>query len=125
MGDHVRKRRLDLGLLQRQLADRVGVHPGTVRNWETNATIVALKHIPVLVDFLGYVPFAEPTTLAERLRLYRKLNGISRRVLAQRLRVDESTVWRWEAQLGAPGKRSRVRVSALPAFGSLAPETRR
>lgn len=102
-GDHIRKRRLDLGLLQRQLAERIGVHPGTVRNWETNATTVALKHVPAVVEFLGYAPFPEPASLAERIRLYRWQNGISRRELARRLRADETTVWRWEAGLGKPG----------------------
>jgi transcriptional regulator with XRE-family HTH domain len=111
LGDHIRKRRLDLGLLQRQVAGRIGVNPDTVHNWETNATTVALKHVPAVVEFLGYVPFPEPASLAERLRLYRKLNGISRRELAGRIGADESTVWRWEAGLGSPNARSRARLA--------------
>ena len=36
IGDHLRKRRLDLGLLQRKLA--AGVNESTVTNWELNRT---------------------------------------------------------------------------------------
>jgi transcriptional regulator with XRE-family HTH domain len=34
IGEHLRKRRLDLGLLQSQVAERIGVTPSTVWNWE-------------------------------------------------------------------------------------------
>jgi hypothetical protein len=36
IGDHLRKRRLDLGLLQRQVADQLGADPCSVTNWELN-----------------------------------------------------------------------------------------
>jgi len=36
--DHIRKRRLDQGLTQRQVAGIIGVNKGTIGNWETNAT---------------------------------------------------------------------------------------
>jgi DNA-binding XRE family transcriptional regulator len=34
LGDHIRKRRLDLGLLQKQVAVRLGADPKTINNWE-------------------------------------------------------------------------------------------
>jgi len=34
LGEHVRKRRLDLGLEQAQVAERIGVTTSTVYNWE-------------------------------------------------------------------------------------------
>jgi DNA-binding XRE family transcriptional regulator len=37
IGDHVRKRRLDLGLLQRDVALRIGVDKTTVFNWEAGS----------------------------------------------------------------------------------------
>src|SRR5579872_2299780 len=36
LGDHLRKRRLDLGLLQKQVAAEIGVNTLTVCNWESN-----------------------------------------------------------------------------------------
>ncbi len=114
MGDHVRRRRLDLGLLQREVATLLGVSKSTMEGWERNRHPPTLKHIPAVVEFLGYVPFPEPVTLAERLRLYRRLNGISRRQLARCLQVDETTVWRL---LTAAEKRGNLAGSAAGAIG--------
>jgi DNA-binding XRE family transcriptional regulator len=36
LGAHLKKRRLDLGLHQGQVAQRVGAHPQTYRHWEKN-----------------------------------------------------------------------------------------
>lgn len=45
IGDHLRKRRLDLGLLQREVTERLGVGEATVTNWELNRTIPALRFL--------------------------------------------------------------------------------
>jgi DNA-binding XRE family transcriptional regulator len=37
IGDHLRKRRLDLGLHQREVAVRIGVDKTTVYKWEAGA----------------------------------------------------------------------------------------
>lgn len=34
IGDHIRKKRMDLGLLQREVAAKIGVAESTVWNWE-------------------------------------------------------------------------------------------
>jgi ribosome-binding protein aMBF1 (putative translation factor) len=38
LGDHIRKKRLDLGLFQRQVADKIWAHKSMIWNWESNAT---------------------------------------------------------------------------------------
>src|SRR6266511_2668936 len=38
LGDHLCRRRLDLGLLQREVAERLGADECTVTNWELNRT---------------------------------------------------------------------------------------
>jgi DNA-binding XRE family transcriptional regulator len=53
LGDHLRKRRLDLGLLQRGVAERLGADPCSVTNWELNRTKPALWFLPAIVRFLG------------------------------------------------------------------------
>jgi transcriptional regulator with XRE-family HTH domain len=57
LGDHVRKRRLDLGLLQREVAERLGVDKTTVFNWERGRTTPLQAVRPALFEFLGYVPY--------------------------------------------------------------------
>ena len=49
LGDHLRKRRLDLGLLQRDVAEQLQVNQMTVCNWETNCTFPQLLMIPPLI----------------------------------------------------------------------------
>jgi len=36
LGDKIRNRRIELGLLQNELAEMVGVSEDTIRNWEKN-----------------------------------------------------------------------------------------
>jgi len=57
LGDHVRKRRLDLRLLQREVAALLDVSKSTLEGWEQNRHPPALRHIPAVVEFLGYSPF--------------------------------------------------------------------
>jgi len=38
LGDHLRKRRLEVGLLQREVAAHLGVNKTTVYNWERHRT---------------------------------------------------------------------------------------
>ncbi len=78
IGDHIRKKRIDLGLFQRQVAEIIGVCEHTIHGWE-NGTEPELVHIPKIIEFLGYVPFDPPDSddPLERLRYYKMLNGLS------------------------------------------------
>ena len=52
----MRKRRLDLGLLQREIAARLGVTESTVTNWELNRTSPKIRFLPSIIALLGYDP---------------------------------------------------------------------
>src|ERR1700737_2631777 len=56
VGDHIRRKRLQLGLLQSQLAESLGVDKTTVYNWERNATEPARRFLCDITSFLGYSP---------------------------------------------------------------------
>ncbi len=77
LGDHLRKRRLDLGLLQKEVAEQLGVGKTSIFNWERNRTTPALWLIPKVIRFLGYTPYPPGGSLAERIRKYRKTNRLS------------------------------------------------
>ena len=113
LGDHLRKRRLDLCLLQREAAERIGVDPTTVTNWELSRTAPALRFIPSIIRFLGYVPFPPGQSLADRLRAARRTLGLSQERVAAMLDVDESTVTRWERGCRRPGAALLERVEAI------------
>lgn len=114
IGDHLRKRRLDLGLLQREVAERMGVDVSSIHNWERGRTSPPPRFVPRIVEFLGYVPYdLSKGTLGQRVVAARHLLGLTQRELAHRLGVDPSTLGRWERGEGQPSKGLLGRVGAL------------
>ncbi len=56
LGDHLRKRRMDLGWLQKQVAQEIGVSEATIYNWENNRTYPAQCFNDLVIQFIGYNP---------------------------------------------------------------------
>jgi len=80
LGDHLRARRLDLKLLQKQVADQIGIHEMTIINWESNATVPEVRYIPAIIQFLGYDPLPatiSANSIAERLATARRALGFA------------------------------------------------
>jgi len=102
VGDHLRKRRLDLGLLQRQVAAQLGADQCSVTNWELNRTKPALWFLPGIIRALGYTPWTAGPSLGERLLAYRRDRGITQEVMARRLGIDPGTLSQWERGLRVP-----------------------
>jgi transcriptional regulator with XRE-family HTH domain len=51
--------------------------------------------------------------LADRLKAYRWVRGLSQKELAATLGIDESTVWHWEHAGTRPSKVNTVRIEEL------------
>ncbi len=96
IGEHIKKRRLDLGLLQTQAALQLGITSVTLCNWEKNKRAPDISSIPHIITFLGYYPFKRPKTLAERLVAARRHLGLTQRQTAKLLTVDPATYCHWE-----------------------------
>jgi len=56
LGEHLKKRRRELGLLQRKAAEMLGVSTDTVINWATDKTIPVAAQFRPVVALLGYDP---------------------------------------------------------------------
>jgi len=56
MGEHIKKRRLELGLTQKKVSKMLGVTSFTVLNWEKGKTEPLPQFMPRIILFLGYVP---------------------------------------------------------------------
>jgi transcriptional regulator with XRE-family HTH domain len=97
VGDHLKKRRLDLGLRQKDVARELGANFKTYENWEQGKYEPELRFFPAIISFLGYDPTPEPTSLPERILAARRREGISQKELARKLGLDSSTVAAWEA----------------------------
>ena len=106
LGDHLRKRRLDLDLLQKEVAHLLKVDKATVYNWENRCFKPEIRHIPRIISFLTYCPYFGPKTFFERVVEYRQTRGISQKELAQKIRVDPSTLASWEKGDRKPVKKS-------------------
>ena len=100
--DHLRKRRLDLGLLQREVAERLGADPCTITNWELNHTEPELRFLPGIIRFLGYAPWYAGASIGERLLAYQREKGLPQAALARLIGVDAVTLSRWERNLRMP-----------------------
>jgi DNA-binding XRE family transcriptional regulator len=72
LGDHLKKKRLDLGLNKKQAGQEIGVDETTVYNWENSRTVPALRLMPSLGRFIGYAPYAPAHSLPERLKARRQ-----------------------------------------------------
>ncbi len=92
LGDHIRRRRLDLGQGQRILAASLGVSAETIAAWELGRSRPRARHLAGLIRFLGYDPEPAGERLADRVRALRRRLGLTQRGLAARLGLDERTV---------------------------------
>lgn len=114
IGDHVRKKRLELGLLQRDAAQHIGVATDTVTNWEKGRTSPRLHLFPKIIEFLGYTPNqVKDNTLGERIVQMRRALGIRQDQLAVQLGIDPSTVARWEKNNGRPASTNQAKLDPL------------
>ena len=130
LGDHIRKRRLDLGLFQKQVAKFIGVTTSTVTNWEKNRNKPECKHYPKITDFLGYCPYEQLESIGERLRRNRFYLGKTQAEMAEMLNVDPTTLSRWERNISSTSSRyydenprlARARLALLKSSIELSQE---
>ncbi|MBI1818634.1 MAG: helix-turn-helix domain-containing protein [Deltaproteobacteria bacterium] len=102
MGDHLRRKRMLLGLRQRDVATILAISIATLERWERNETQPKPYLIPRIIDFLGYAPYEPQDRFGSWLLMARRALGLSRKRLAKRLSVDESTIFRWESGRAGP-----------------------
>jgi len=57
IADHLRKRRYDLKLLQKEVADMLGISEDCLRNWEKGRFDPMSRYHCRIIGFLGYDPF--------------------------------------------------------------------
>ena len=113
-GDHIKKRRLEVGLFQKEVARAIDVNECTVTQWELNRTIPQLRFIPRIVEFLKYVPLmGGGQTVGERIVKDRRMRGLSQRAFAEQLGVDPTTLSRIERGIGVISKATIRKIGRL------------
>jgi transcriptional regulator with XRE-family HTH domain len=85
------------------VAQQLGVNEATITNWETNGAQPGVKYMPAIIRFLGYNPLPpSPGGTGERLVRCRTLLGLSQKVFAGQLGVDQGTLAKWERRERQP-----------------------
>jgi transcriptional regulator with XRE-family HTH domain len=123
LGDHLRKRRLDLSLGQKDVSQILGVSEASIWYWEKNLTSPSLHRVPKVIEFLGYIPYEKSRkTLGERMGNARRLFGITLKQIAYRLGIDPGALAHWEKGKGRPSAELLQIMSdfstSLPSGGS-------
>jgi len=114
LGDHLGNRRLDLGLLQREIAEKPAIHKMTGNDWKKNRDSPLLRFVPRIVAFPEYVSHpTTPRSLAERILRAQRLLGLSQKELACRLAIDPTTLSRQEREERKPSRKLTQRLSAF------------
>jgi transcriptional regulator with XRE-family HTH domain len=113
LGEHLKKRRRQLGLLQREAAERMGIQRDTYVNWEKDKTRPVASQFRPVMAFLGYDPTPAPQTLSERLKSKRRQLGVTFAQVARYLEWDPGTLTRY---LNGTWRMSPARAATLDAF---------
>ncbi len=115
IGDHLRKRRLELGILQAEAARRVSTV--TLSRWECDKVYPTWPQQPPVTAYLGYDPFTNPALGSPRSNETPSIASLSpeapvnigkaiiqhclktrktRKQFAKELGLSPKTVWNWE-----------------------------
>jgi transcriptional regulator with XRE-family HTH domain len=120
-GEHLRRQRILRGISQPESANEIGVSEEEVWRWEAGKRRPSVPLLPRLIEFLGYCPYDPDASLKKRLTDVREALGLTRREVARRLGVDDSTVSRWESGERRPPAWYRRKLLALDADLQLRP----
>jgi len=88
---------MQLKLHQSDVAKIFDVCEDSITGWETQRNRPHIHYYPKMIEFLGYNPFPVDTdTLGGRIKKYRIEHGLSQEDLANKMGVNESTIFSWE-----------------------------
>jgi len=114
LGDYLRRRRIELGLFQKDVAAKLGVTTSTVWNWENRGSI-DLRFIPRVIEFLGYNPIPQPDDLLEQLAWYKQVNGLPLEQLGVEMGRDPEQLADWLSGRHEPCRRNREKIEIFLA----------
>jgi len=113
LGEHLKKRRRALGLLQREVASKLGCSIDSYRGWEMDRIRPSAASWASIISFLEYEPSPTAATLGERLRAKRRALGWSERAAAAYFGWDDVTLYRYEHGTRTPRGKYLRQVEAF------------
>jgi transcriptional regulator with XRE-family HTH domain len=110
LGDHLRRRRLELGLHQKDVAKIIGVTTSSVWNWE-HGLEPELRYQPQIITFLGANPTPCPDDLIGQLAWYKKSRGLNLIQLGKQMNRDPEQLADWFSGRCYPCRRNREAIA--------------
>jgi transcriptional regulator with XRE-family HTH domain len=111
LGEAIMRRRRELGWLQRDLADALGACIESIVGWEKRGRSPMARHMPFLVEWLGFNPWPSADTFGGAVRERRRSLGMTQKSLGKLLRLDPNTVGTVERNKSI-GRRVRATIEA-------------
>lgn len=102
LGEHLRNRRLSLGLRQEDVARQLGTIREVYDRWERNKRKPVVSVWPSIVGFLAYYPGHPVASAADFVLLARRVTGLDQKALARRVGVIPQKLRRWERGKAQP-----------------------
>ncbi len=117
LGQHLKKRRMDMRMSQKKVATLLGISREVYGQWEADHISPRVSSMPKVIDLLGYAPLDDGAVLAigDRVRQSRRVLGLTRDEAAERLGVTGTTISYWETGRVVPAKRHRKAIEAFVA----------
>lgn len=112
LGEHLRNRRLALGIRQEDVAVRLSTMREVYDRWERDEREPVVSEWPGILLFLGYYPFPELTP-AQLVLKARRCQGMDQKRLAGVVGVIHQRLRRWEHGSEVPDDRAMRRLVEL------------
>ena len=99
--------------MQAEVGRRLGVHRGSVQNWERGVGVPGVRQMPAIIEFLGYDPEPEPEGLPKRIAYARRRLGFAQEDLALALKTSLVKLWQWESGRSHPDENKLLKLQHL------------
>ncbi len=146
IGGHLRRRRLQLKILQYEAACRLKVSTVTLSRWECDKVYPTWPHQPAVVAYLCYDPFTNPALgrpkgnetpvvaflssapsadIGQRIKKRRLELKKTRKQMAKGMGISVKTLWGWETKRHKPTGALRAHiVEFLGSFKTANPKSK-
>jgi len=114
LGEHLRNRRLVLGLRQEDVAERLGTMREVYERWERDEREPVVSVWPLVLAFLGYYPGPQES-FADMTLMARRTLGLEQKKLAEQVGVIHQRLRRWEHGAETPSPPELARLKGLLA----------
>lgn len=120
LGNHLRNRRLILGLTQEQVAARLGTIREVYDRWERDERKPVVSVWPSILAFLDYYPDA-CITPAKLTLLARRRAGLDQKQLAKKVGVVHQKLRAWEQEKVQPSEGQLRRLKEIAEAAAMVP----